>query len=87
MNDRLEYKTGRSLDPTRWNNLFFSSFMCEDKENIGMWSMYSQPLGEGRKNHPSPQDCYQLDQRNKKAFGNITQRFTADKEGNHSRWS
>lgn len=49
MNDRLEYKSGRSLDPTRWNNLFFSSFTCEDKENIGMWSMYSQPWEKGVK--------------------------------------
>lgn len=49
MNDRLEYKTGQSIDPNRWNNLFFSSLMCEDKENIGMWSMYSQPWEKGVK--------------------------------------
>lgn len=49
MNDRLEYKNGQSVDPIRWNNLFFSSFMREDKENIGMWSMYSQPWEKGVK--------------------------------------
>lgn len=46
MNDKLEYENG---DPDRWNNLFFSSFMCEDKENIGMWSMYAQPWETGVK--------------------------------------
>ena len=46
MNDKLEYENG---DPARWNNLFFSSFMCEDKENIGMWSMYAQPWETGVK--------------------------------------
>ena len=40
MNDNLEYKNG---DPHRLRNLFFSCFMCEDKESIGMWSMYAQP--------------------------------------------
>lgn len=46
MNDRMEYKNG---DPLRWNNLFFSCFMCEDKESIGMWSMYAQPWEKGVK--------------------------------------
>lgn len=46
MNDKLEYERG---DKTRWNNIFFSSFMCEEKESIGMWSMYSQPWKDGVK--------------------------------------
>lgn len=46
MNDKLEYKNG---DPHRWHNLFFSCFMCEDKESIGMWSMYAQPWEKGVK--------------------------------------
>ena len=46
MNDNLEYKNG---DPLRWNNLFFSCFMGEDKESIGMWSMYAQPWEKGVK--------------------------------------
>lgn len=46
MNDNLEYKNG---DATRWRNLFFSCFMCEDKESIGMWSMYAQPWEKGVK--------------------------------------
>lgn len=46
MNDKMEYKNG---DPNRWRNLFFSCFMCEDKESIGMWSMYAQPWEQGVK--------------------------------------
>ena len=46
MNDKLEYENG---DEQRWNNLFFSCFMCEDKESIGMWSMYAQPWEKGVK--------------------------------------
>ena len=46
MNDNLEYKNG---DAPRWRNLFFSCFMCEDKESIGMWSMYAQPWEKGVK--------------------------------------
>ena len=46
MNDNLEYKNG---DSYRWNNLFFSCFMGEDKESIGMWSMYAQPWEKGVK--------------------------------------
>lgn len=46
MNDVLEYKNG---DMKRWNNLFFSCFMCEDTESIGMWSMYAQPWEKGVK--------------------------------------
>lgn len=46
MNDKLEYENG---DAQRWDNLFFSCFMCEDKESIGMWSMYAQPWEKGVK--------------------------------------
>lgn len=46
MNDTMEYTNG---DPARWKNLFFSCFMCEDKESIGMWSMYAQPWEKGVK--------------------------------------
>ncbi|MCD8326158.1 MAG: DUF2971 domain-containing protein [Lachnospiraceae bacterium] len=46
MNDQNEYKNG---DEKRWRNLFFTSFMREDKESIGMWSMYAQPWSEGVK--------------------------------------
>ena len=46
MNDQLEYRTG---DPSRWKDIFFTSFMTEEKENIGMWSMYAQPWEAGVK--------------------------------------
>lgn len=46
MNDRLEYEHG---DNKRWRNLFFSCFMCEEDESIGMWSMYAQPWEKGVK--------------------------------------
>ena len=46
MNDRLEYKNG---DSRRWTNLFFASFMGEEKESMGMWSMYGQPWQKGVK--------------------------------------
>ena len=46
MNDKLEYKNG---DSRHWRNLFFSCFMGEDKESIGMWSMYAQPWEKGVK--------------------------------------
>ncbi len=46
MNDRVEYDAG---DIAIWNNLFFSSFMGEEKENVGMWSMYAQPWNQGVK--------------------------------------
>ncbi len=46
MNDQLEYKNG---DIRKWKNIFFSSFMTEDKESIGMWSMYAQPWEKGIK--------------------------------------
>lgn len=46
MNDVLEYQNG---DKSRWTDLFFTCFMTEDKENIGMWSMYSQPWEQGVK--------------------------------------
>ncbi len=46
MNDLREYRNG---DYKRWQNLFFTSFMREEKESIGMWSMYSQPWRKGVK--------------------------------------
>lgn len=46
MNDILEYQNG---DKSRWPNIFFGSFMTEDKESIGMWSMYAQPWEKGIK--------------------------------------
>ena len=46
MNDQLEYQNG---DPEIWKNLFFSCFMMEEDENIGMWSMYAQPWRDGVK--------------------------------------
>lgn len=44
MNDGLELSY---LDKMNVKNLFFSSFLTEDKESIAMWSMYSQPWEEG----------------------------------------
>lgn len=44
MNDRLEYENG---DIHIWKNLFFTCFMTDVQENIGMWSMYGQPWKEG----------------------------------------
>ena len=46
MNDILEFTNG---DINKWNKLFFTSFMREDDENIGMWSMYGQPWNKGVK--------------------------------------
>lgn len=46
MNDQLEYQNG---DPEIWKNLFFSCFMMEEDESIGMWSMYAQPWRDGVK--------------------------------------
>ncbi|PKM96124.1 MAG: hypothetical protein CVU84_03890 [Firmicutes bacterium HGW-Firmicutes-1] len=46
MNDLLEYKNG---DPARWKNIFSVSYMGENRESIGMWSMYSQPWENGVK--------------------------------------
>lgn len=46
MNDQLEYQNG---DPGIWKNLFFSCFMMEEDESIGMWSMYAQPWRDGVK--------------------------------------
>lgn len=43
MNDGLELKQG--LD--KRDNIFFSSFMAEQKESIAMWSMYAQPWEDG----------------------------------------
>ena len=44
MNDQLEFKNG---DGSRWENIFFASFMSDVDESIGMWSMYSQPWRDG----------------------------------------
>lgn len=44
MNDGLEYS---KVDETLWSNLFFASFMIDQKESIGMWSMYAQPWSKG----------------------------------------
>ena len=46
MNDQLEYQNG---DSDIWGNLFFSCFMMEEDESIGMWSMYAQPWRDGVK--------------------------------------
>ena len=46
MNDRLEYNNG---DKSKWENLFFTSFMSDAEESIGMWSMYAQPWTDGVK--------------------------------------
>ena len=46
MNDQLEYQNG---DARVWENLFFSCFMMEEDESIGMWSMYAQPWRHGVK--------------------------------------
>ncbi len=46
MNDQLEYQNG---DARVWENLFFSCFMMEEDESIGMWSMYAQPWRDGVK--------------------------------------
>lgn len=46
MNDRLEYING---DKSKWENLFFASFMSDADESIGMWSMYAQPWTDGVK--------------------------------------
>ena len=46
MNDVLEYRDG---DKKIWDNLFFTCFMGEDTESIGMWSMYAQPWEDGVK--------------------------------------
>lgn len=46
MNDILEFTNG---DKSRWSKLFFTSFMREDDESIGMWSMYGQPWDKGVK--------------------------------------
>ena len=43
MNDGLELQFG--LD--KRNDIFFSSFMAEQKESIAMWSMYAQPWSDG----------------------------------------
>lgn len=46
MNDNFEYQNWNEND---WTNIFFISFMSEQKENIGMWSLYAQPWHEGVK--------------------------------------
>lgn len=44
MNDGLELI---HLNEANIDNLFFSSYLTEDKESIAMWSMYSQPWEKG----------------------------------------
>lgn len=44
MNDGLEKI---HLEENNVDNLFFASFLTDEKENIGMWSMYSQPWEDG----------------------------------------
>ncbi len=44
MNDGLELM---HLEDAHADNLFFASFCLDEKENIGMWSMYAQPWEEG----------------------------------------
>lgn len=46
MNDSFEYQNWNEDD---WKNIFFISFMSEQKENIGMWSLYAQPWSNGVK--------------------------------------
>ena len=46
MNDSFEYQ---NWDESDWKNIFFISFMSEQKENIGMWSLYAQPWPNGVK--------------------------------------
>ncbi|MDD4699080.1 MAG: DUF2971 domain-containing protein [Oscillospiraceae bacterium] len=46
MNDQLEYQNG---DKLKWETIFLSAFMTENKESIGMWSMYAQPWEKGVK--------------------------------------
>ena len=46
MNDQLEYQNGSKAI---WRDLFFSCFMMEDEESIGMWGMYAQPWRDGVK--------------------------------------
>lgn len=46
MNDKLEYQNG---DSDVWQRIYFSSFILEDKENIGLWSMYANPWENGVK--------------------------------------
>lgn len=44
MNDAVEY---HQFNESFWNSVFFSSFMIEKAESIGMWSMYAQPWEDG----------------------------------------
>lgn len=46
MNDIFEFENWSQYD---WSGVFFASFMGEQKENIGMWSMYAQPWVDGVK--------------------------------------
>ncbi len=46
MNDKFEYQ---NWEQKCWHNIFFISFMMEQKENIGMWSLYAQPWESGVK--------------------------------------
>lgn len=44
MNDQHELSCG---DSEIWSRTYFTSFMAESSESIGMWSMYGQPWTEG----------------------------------------
>lgn len=46
MNDLVELNYG---DRNQWAHLHYSCFSSEEKENVGMWSMYSQPWEKGVK--------------------------------------
>ena len=46
MNDELENSHWK---PNELKKMFFISFMGEQKESIGMWSMYAQPWSDGVK--------------------------------------
>lgn len=53
MNDQLEFQNGSE---NIWNRLYFFSLIMSRKENIGMWSVYSQPWGDGIKLSFSTED-------------------------------
>ena len=46
MNDKLEFS---NYDEKDYENIFFTSFMSEQKESIAMWTMYAQPWDVGVK--------------------------------------
>lgn len=44
MTDKYEYIMG---DENEWNNTFFSSFTMDSRENLALWSLYSQRWDQG----------------------------------------